>query len=161
MQMRDIVALATATIDAETDGFRLLHEFHPETRAQHVYFSFLGGEADPRCSDDTSGGCVLGRNQCLAYIQDGPYKLCTKGKISIHVSNIQASALKQEQDFNEKLHSVVRHEWVHSLGFADGVGGPSSNGMNKFTECQLAQMRTFEYDSNVVGWTVVNLMECE
>src|SRR5690606_28065277 len=71
LELRDILQLATASLDAETDGFRMLHDLHPELSEHHVFFSFVGGDPDPRCLDDISGGCVLAQNQCLVWEKVG------------------------------------------------------------------------------------------
>jgi hypothetical protein len=154
--LRDVVALATATVDAETLAFRLLHEMHPETSEQHVYFSFKPGPPDPQCLDDVPGGCQLGLHQCFDWDVDGPYRLCKQSRIFIYTSNIETGG-----PLAERLHNIIRHEWVHVLGFRDGVGGPTSNGGNPFTPCQLAQMSLYASDPAAEGWTVTTPMECE
>lgn len=91
----------------------------------------------------------------------GSYKLCAQNRIRIYLSNIQASAEKSGEDLDGKLFRIFRHEWTHVLGFPDGVGGPTSNGDNKFTKCQLAQLNIYVQDPTVPTWTVVTPEECQ
>lgn len=155
-EYRDIVMLATATLDAETNGFRLLHDFHPDLIEHHVFFSFVAGEPDPKCLDNVDGGCVLAHNQCLVWEQAGSYRICSQNRIRVYVANIAVGGLVVD-----RLHSIIRHEWVHVLGYEDGVGGPTSNGANKFTECQVAELRDYSVDLVATEWTVVVPEECQ
>jgi hypothetical protein len=154
--LRDILAVATASMDRETQGFRLLHEMHPEFSDYHVYFSFVGGAPDPGCGDGKPGGCPLGLHTCLQWTVDGPYRMCSQARIRIWTSNIAVDG-----PLYDRLGNILRHEWSHALGYHDGVGGPTDNGSKSFTECQLAQMENYHYDSSTVGWTAVELEECE
>lgn len=159
-QMRDILASATLSVDLETERFWMSADSHPELSLHHVFFSFIGGEPNPKCLDDKPGGCTLGTNECLVWQRSGPYRLCSQNRIRIYISNIQASVSQSGGNFEDKLFRVLRHEWVHPLGFPDGVGGPTSNGASEFTECQLAQMLVYSEDPSIDEWTVVTLEEC-
>jgi hypothetical protein len=154
--LRDVVAFATASVDRETQGFRLLHDAHPELSDYHVYFSFVGGAPNAKCLDDVPGGCTLGDFTCLQWQVEGAYRMCTQGKIRIYAANIATGG-----DLVERLPNVIRHEWAHALGFDHGDGGPMENGGNEFTACQLAQMRDFDYDAASQEWVVAVPMECE
>lgn len=153
--LRDVVTLATASVDRETQGFRLLHELHPELSDYHVFFSFVGGEPDAGCLDNVPGGCTLGKFTCMQWQVEGVYRVCTQGRIRIYAANIATGG-----DLTERLYNIVRHEWTHALGFDDGEGGPASNGANSFTACQLAQLRDFDYDAVSQEWVVAVPPEC-
>lgn len=153
---RDILQLATASLDAETPSFRLVHDLHPELSEHHVFFSFVGGDPDPRCLDDISGGCVLAQNQCLVWEKVGAYRLCSQNRIRVFTANIAVKA-----PLEDRLHNIIRHEWVHVLGYEDGVGGPTSNGANNFTSCQLAELREYSVDAVLDGWQIVSPTECQ
>jgi hypothetical protein len=156
-ELYDVLVVATASLDAETLGFRLAQDSHPELSMQHVFFSFVGGDPYPECLDDVPGGCTLGLHHCLLWDVEGPYRLCKQNRVRLFMANIAAT----KDDVPAWLHDIVRHEWVHVLGYEDGVGGPANGGHNKFTPCQVAQLSAYVNEPTIQGWTTVILPECQ
>lgn len=64
-RIKDILQAATLSLDLEVEGFRLMPDRHPELSAHHTFFSFIGGDPDPKCLDDIPGGCDLGKINAL------------------------------------------------------------------------------------------------
>lgn len=156
LELRDQLALATASVDVETTGFRLLHELHPELSTQHVFFSFDGSGPDPRCLDNTPGGCTLAVHECLVWERAAPYRLCSQNRIKVYTANIATGG-----PVEERLYNIIRHEWSHALGYEDGQGGPSNVGSQPFTPCQLKQLSDYDVDLNAGSWVVTSPPECQ
>lgn len=131
------------------------HTYLPKTNDVVTWSAYGEPLVDPVLRD-ILGGCPLGLHTCLQWTVDGPYRLCSQARIRIWTANIAVGG-----PLYDRLPNILRHEWSHALGYSDNVGGPTDIGSKKFTECQLAQMESYSYSTDVSGWTVVNLPECE
>jgi hypothetical protein len=150
------LSYAVASVDADALQWRLLWDDTPDPDRVHIYFSFKGNDAvSAGCLDEVPGNCELAMTQCQVWTQDGPLKICTQYRILLRINNIAVKGPPEE-----RLEGIVRHELAHVLGFEHGDGGPMSDGLFEFTECQQAQWDAYQYDPAVTGWTVMSIPEC-
>lgn len=161
----DYTAFAIASLDKELDFMRFIHTtsdppVFSDGATVAISFKPLTDPVPVECTDNIDGGCTLATTQCLSSIRSGIYDYCTFYRIIVHTGRVYADAIVDGEDPNDIFFNVVRHEFVHALGFDHSDGGPMSKGSNPLTQCQKDKLQVFQMSESQAVWQYIKPASC-
>lgn len=151
---------AMASVDLETEHWRVLYGGDHPSPPAIVAFSFKPDATWPECLDDIPGNCTLARTECAASVKDGAFRFCSVYRVIVYSNNIKVGADEDGIAWEERLYAILRHELGHVLGLTHDGTGPMTNGALPFTACQLGKWALFHIDPEIPTWSFPVAPQC-